>query len=367
MKDRVFKRKWSVWMADSVIEKFPKLQDKWEYDYGVVCTGIMKVYEDTKEEKYFEYIKTNMDALVDSYGNIKFYDISLHNLDYVNNGKILLFLYEKTNDEKYRKAADLLRKQLEEQPRTSEGGFWHKDMYPNQMWLDGLYMGQPFYAQYISMFEDEEKYDDVVLQFSLIEKHLRNADTELYYHGWDESRTCNWANKKNGQSPNYWGRALGWFACALVDSLDYVEGDERRAYLISLVRNLAVGVERFQSEKNGLWYQVLDKENEFGNYPEASCSCMFTYFLLKAVREGYIDGKYFVNAKKAFYAVMREFIEVDDNRLLDLHGTVFVSGLGGGEWRDGSYEYYLSEPKKKNSFLGLGAFMMAAAELEKVE
>lgn len=365
MAEQVFGRRWSVWMADTLLLKFPELRRRWAYDYGVVCKGLMQVYEETGDERYFEYIESNMEYFVNEDGTIKFYDITQHNLDYVNNGKILLFLYKKTGKEKYRKAADLLRSQLNEQPRTQQGGFWHKDIYPHQMWLDGLYMAEPFYAEYISLFEDDKSYDDIILQFRLIEKHLKDADSKLYYHGWDESRTCFWADKENGKSPNFWGRSVGWFSCALVDSLDYIQDEAGRNYLISLVKDLADGIIKYQSMKDGLWYQVLDKEMEFGNYPEASCSCMFTYFLLKGISKGYIDKGYFLNAKKAFYAIIRQFIEVDPNTYLNLKDTVYVSGLGGNKLRDGSYDYYISEPKQTNNLLGIGAFLMAAVELEK--
>lgn len=169
------------------------------------------------------------------------------------------YLYEKTHEEKYAKASDILREQLNRQPRTSDGGFWHKKLYPYQMWLDGLYMAEPFYAEYIKMFGKEKLYDDVVLQFSLIDKHSKDSRSHLLYHG--------------------------WYSCALVDTLDYLENDKDREILINMVRDLADALIKVRSKSNFLWYQVMDKENDYGNYPEASCSCMFTYFLLKAVRK----------------------------------------------------------------------------------
>lgn len=364
MAQQVFGRKWSVWMADSVLNKFPELRNRWAYDYGVVCKGIEKVYEWTDDKQYFDYIKNNMDYFLLDDGSIRYYDLDAYNLDYINNGKNLLYLYKKTNNEKYQKAIRLLKSQLDTHPRTLEGGFWHKKVYQNQMWLDGLYMAQPFYAEYINEFEQDKNYKDVIKQFQLIDVHLKDSDTHLLYHGWDEKKECFWADQKTGRSKNFWGRSVGWYACALVDTLDYFQDDTDRNVLIDMVMDLAEALVKVQSQNNGVWYQVLDQENCNGNYPEASCSCMFTYFLLKAIRKGYISNEYFTYAKAAYYGIIREFIEVDEKALLNLKGTVYVSGLGGDQLRDGSYDYYISEPKQINNLLGIGAFLMASVEME---
>ena len=357
--------RWAQWMADTVLVKFPELKNSWSYDYGVVFKGLEKVYELTENKKYFEYIKNNMDHFVCDNGEIKYYDYSKFNLDYINNGKILLYLYKKTKEEKYANAARVLRKQLEEQPRTSDGGFWHKKIYPHQMWLDGLYMAEPFYAEYISMFEEDKSFDDVLLQFRLIEEHSKDKAAHLLFHGYDNSKQMFWADKQTGLSSCFWGRSVGWYACALVDTSDHINNDAVKTEIINMIKDLAEGIVNVQSEQNHVWYQVLDKEGSFGNYPEASCSCMFVYFLLKAVRKGYINTNYLEYAKRGFYGIIREFIEIDQNKLLNLKNTVFVSGLGMNCFRDGSYEYYISEPKQMNNLLGIGAFMMAAAEFEK--
>lgn len=364
MANQTVGRKWSVWMANTVLGKFPELRNRWAYDYGVVCKGMEKVYELTGEEKYFQYVKENMEHFLLPDGQIRYYDLQAYNLDYINNGKSLLYLYRKTGEEKYLAPIQLLRRQLSEHPRTTEGGFWHKKVYQNQMWLDGLYMAEPFYAEYINLFEEEKSHRDVVLQFRLIDKHLKNAEKQLLYHGWDEKRECFWADKETGLSSNFWGRSIGWYSCALVDTLDYLEEQEDRDTLIAMVKDLAEGLIRVQSERSGVWYQVLDQEMRYGNYPEASCSCMFTYFLLKSIRKGYIDKRYHEYAKKAYNGIIREFIEVDERGLLNLKGTVYVSGLGGDSSRDGSYEYYISEPKQINNLLGIGAFLMASVEME---
>lgn len=365
MADQVFGRRWSIWMADTVMKKFPNLRNRWAYDYGVLCKGLEQVYRQSGEDKYFRYIQENMDYFVDEDGAIRYYRKEDHNLDFINNGKTLLFLYAKTGNEKYKKAVDLLRSQLAEHPRTEEGGFWHKDCYPHQMWLDGLYMAQPFYAQYIEMFDPRQDFQDVLLQFRLIEKHLKNPESHLLYHGWDERKKSFWADPETGRSANYWGRSVGWYACALVDTLDYLHADEDKKLLVEAVQDLAQGIAAVQDEQSGLWYQVLDQHGRYGNYTEASCSCMFAYFLLKAAEKGYIAPSYALLGQRAFRGILREFVEVDQNGLLDLKGTVYVSGLGGSPERDGSYEYYISEPRQVNNLLGIGAFLMAASQLEK--
>lgn len=362
--DQVFGRRWSVWMADSLLEKFPFLNKKWSYDYGVVCKGLEMTYDLTGEIRYLDYIRSVMDYFLAD-GSIKYYDAQSCNLDNLNNGKTLVFLYDQTGDEKYADAAKLLSKQFDIHPRTSQGGFWHKKIYPYQMWLDGLYMGQPFYAQMIKDFGIRDDFDDVLLQFDLIEEHLRDDVSGLLYHGWDEKREMYWADKNTGRSANFWSRSIGWYACALVDTLDYVTDETGRSRLIGYVQKLAEALARFQSDKTGVWYQVVDQEDRFGNYAEASGSSMFTYFLLKAIRLGYIRDDYFAFAKKAFYSLVREFIEVDCQGLLNIHGTVYGAGLGGDTVRDGSYDYYVSEPRQTNHLHGIGAFMMAAVEMER--
>ena len=364
MAQQIFSRRWSVWMADSVLKKFPELRNRWAYDYGVVCKGLEKVYEFTGDEKYFEYIQANMDHFLLEDGSIRYYDLNAYNLDYVNNGKCFLYLYKITGNEKYKNAAELLRSQLNSHPRTEEGGFWHKKVYPYQMWLDGIYMAQPFYAEYIKKYEDKRDFEDVVRQFKLIDKHLKDESSGLLYHGWDEKRECFWSDKNTGRSKCFWGRSVGWYSCALVDTLDYLEKDSDREILITMVKDLTAALVKVQSEISGVWYQVLDKENSYGNFKEASCSCMFTYFLLKAIRKGYISQDYYDNARKAFYGIIREFIEVDEKAFLNLKDTVYVSGLGGDKLRDGSYDYYISEPRQINNLLGIGAFLMASVELE---
>ena len=338
---------------------------KWTYDHGLVLKGIEGVWRATGDVRYFNYIKQSMDQYVNADGTIKTYKLDDYNLDNVLNGRVLLLLYKVTGQAKYSKAAALLREQLKTQPRTSEGGFWHKKIYPSQMWLDGLYMGEPFYAEYAATFHEDAAFDDIARQFILMELHSRDTNTGLLYHGWDESKKQRWANPVTGRSPNFWGRAMGWYAMALVDTLDHFpEHHPQRPALLAILKRLATAVERYQDPKSGLWYQVLDKGGAKGNYLEASASCMFVYALGKAARQGYLPLSYRAVARKGYQGITTRFIEPGAGGEVNLKGTVAVAGLGGNPYRDGSYEYYLSEKVITNDPKGVGAFLLASVEME---
>ena len=339
--------------------------DKWNYEQGVLLKGIEGIWFSTGEGKYFRYIQHVTDRFINDDGTIRTYKKDDYNIDNVLQGRNLLLLYKVTGQEKYRKAAALLREQLRTHPRTSEGGFWHKQIYPSQMWLDGLYMGEPFYAEYAATFHEDDAFDDIARQFVLMELHTRDPKTGLLYHGWDESRKQRWANPATGRSPNFWGRAMGWYAMALVDTLDYFpQSHPRRADLMGILQRLALAVEKYQEQKSGLWYQVLDKGKEKGNYLEASASSMFVYALAKGVRQDYLPARYLRLARKGYQGIEKHFIETSSGGQVNLKGTVSVSGLGGNPYRDGSYEYYLSEKVVTNDPKGVGAFLLAANEME---
>ena len=338
---------------------------KWSYDQGVILKGIEGIWTATGDGKYFNYIQKQMDYFVSDNGNIKGYKADEHNLDNVNNGKLLLLLYRVTGKDKYKKAVDLLRAQLKDQPRNSEGGFWHKRVYPYQMWLDGLYMAEPFYAEYAMLFHEDTAFNDVAKQFILIDKHTRDPKTGLYYHGWDESKQQKWADKTTGLSPNFWSRSLGWYGMALVDALDYFPASHpQRRELINILNRFAKAFTAFQDPKSGLWFDVTDKQSNPKNYKEASASCMLVYTLAKGIRKGYLPASYLQNAKKGYNGILKEFIAADANGQVDLKGTVAVSGLGGNPYRDGSFEYYMSEPVVVNDPKGMGAFINCAVEME---
>ena len=277
----------------------PGTPAKWSYDLGVILKGVEAVWKASGEAKWFDYIQKQMDHYVQEDGTIKMYRPDDYNIDFVNNGKVLLFLYQETGEPKYFKAAAILRDQLKTHPRTSEGGFWHKQVYPHQMWLDGLYMGQPFYAEYAKLFDEPKAFDDITNQFVLMEKHSRDARTGLLYHGWDESREQKWANHTTGRSPHVWGRAMGWYSMALVDALPYFpEGHPGIDSLTGILQRLAKAVVAFQDEKSGVWYDVVDMGHRPENYFEASASCMLVYALAKGFRLGYLPKTYLRAAKK---------------------------------------------------------------------
>ncbi|MDG3581585.1 glycoside hydrolase family 88/105 protein [Galbibacter pacificus] len=364
--------KWSEKMAKSIMYRNPEAwqiddakRPKWDYVHGLVSLAFEKLYAETQNKAYYDYAKGYADALIDSSGNIVNYEIEKYNIDMINAGKILFDLYAKTNDKRYKIAMDTLRLQLKDQPRTKSGGFWHKKRYPNQMWLDGLYMGAPFYTQYTTTFEEGKALNDIAKQFQLIETNAKDPNTGLLYHGWDESRQMEWADKKTGTSPNFWSRSLGWYAMALVDVLDYFpENHPKKQELITSLNQLATAVVAFQDE-SGLWYQVPNMGDRDGNYLEASGSAMLTYALAKGVNKGYLPDYFMENATKGFNGLTTKLIKVQDNGTITLTQVCAVAGLGGNPYRDGTYKYYINERKKDNDPKGTGPFILAALQLDK--
>lgn len=352
----------TIWKDSFVLEGDKTA--KWRYDQGVILKGIEGLWNATGDVKWFNYIQKSMDFYVQEDGTIKGYKHDEYNIDHVNNGRMLLLLYRVTGKEKYKKAVDLLRGQLRTHPRTSEGGFWHKKIYPYQMWLDGLYMGEPFYAEYAKVFHEDTAFNDVARQFILMERHARDPKTGLLYHGWDENKQQKWADKNTGLSPNVWGRALGWYGMAMVDVLDYFpEHHPGRDSILQILNRFAKAVVSVQDAKTGLWYDVPNKPKEPKNYVEASASSMIVYTLAKAVRKGYLPASYLVYATKGYNGILKQFIKTENGQT-NLYGTVAVSGLGGNPYRDGSFGYYMSEPVIVNDPKGMGAFINAANEME---
>lgn len=339
---------------------------KWTYDMGVILKGFEATWYNTGDAKYYNYIQQQIDYFLNEDGTIKTYKQNEYNIDNVNNGRLLLLLYKVTQKDKYLKAAQLLRTQLRNQPRTKEGGFWHKKVYPYQMWLDGLYMGEPFYAEYAAMAHEDSAFDDIANQFIWMEKHARDPKTGLLYHAWDESKEQLWANKMTGCSPNFWARAIGWYTCALVDVLEWFPQDHpKRNELVAILNRLVNALEKVQDKQTGLWYDVLgyDGKAKEKNYFEASASCQFVYAVAKAVRQGYVPAKKITIAEKGYAGILKKFIKEEKGQL-NLYGTVKVSGLGGKPYRNGSFNYYMSEPVIVNDPKGIGAFLLAANEME---
>jgi unsaturated rhamnogalacturonyl hydrolase len=358
---------WSVLMASSMMQRRPLLSRRWHYEPGVALLALKQLWIQTGEQKIFDFVRRNMDEFVGVDGSIRTYRLEEYNLDQINQGRLLFLLYETTGDERYKKAAFLLREQLRTQPRTSTGGFWHKKIYPHQMWLDGIYMASPFYAEFASRFDEPEAFDDVARQIIVIEEHTRDPRTGLLYHAWDESRSQQWADPETGCSPNFWGRAMGWYAMALLDVLDHVPEDHpQRDRLLDIFRTTIDAIIRVQDPTSRVWYQVLDQGARPGNYLESSASCMFVYAIAKGVRKGYLSEEYLAVARRGYDGILTEFATVDEQGLVNLDGICAVAGLGGKPYRDGSYEYYVGEKVIANEYKGVGPFVMASIEMEEV-
>jgi len=357
-------------MVESVMARAPSvLTDKWEYDTGMVLKGIERVALKSKNVAALAYIKHTMDGLIDASGSIKGYRIDAYNIDQINMGRVLFRLWAEAqgkDKDRYRKALETLRSQMRTHPRTDDGAFWHKKIYPHQMWLDGVYMASPFLAEYAATFHEPALFDDIAKQIVLAEQHMRDASSGLLYHGWDERKEQRWADPKTGRSPQFWGRAMGWYAMAVVDVLDWMpQTHPQRQAVLSVLGRLAAALARFQDPATGVWWQVLDQPGRPGNYREASASSMFVYALSKAVRSGWLDkAAYGQVASRGYQGLLHEFIELESNGHVNLKNVCKVAGLGGNPYRDGSYAYYTSTEVVKNDAKGVGAFILAAIENE---
>lgn len=357
---------WSVRMADAVMAQRELLSRRWHYEPGVALLALKQVWQETGEKRYFDFVKRNIDEFVQPDGSIRTYRLDEYNLDQINEGKLLFTLYDETGDERYKKAAHLLREQLRTHPRTSEGGFWHKQIYPHQMWLDGIYMASPFYVEFVRRFSEPAGFDDVVHQIILVEQHTRDPGTGLLYHGWDESKSQKWANPETGCSPSFWGRAIGWFAMAIPDVLDHLpEGHPLQDRMIEIFQTTMAAVARVQDPSSGVWYQVLDQGGRPGNYLESSASCMLVYAFAKGIRRGYLERGHIEVARRGFEGILEQFVTVDGDGLAHLDGICAVAGLGGTPYRDGSFEYYVGEKVIADEYKGVGPFIMASVEMEK--
>lgn len=361
-------------MADSIMQRHPEAwtmrefkqlkEPEWGYPYSLVLYGFQKLYLTTGNEKYLAYSKIFVDQLIDDKGKIHGYAITEFNIDSINPGKLLFLLYEKYQDPRYLTALQSLRLQLQWQPRTTGGGFWHKNIYPWQMWLDGLYMGAPYYAQYAQQFKEPvASFDDIARQFLLIESKTRDAKTGLLYHAWDESHLQQWANKETGLSPHFWSRSMGWYAMALVDTLDYFPANHpKRKELIRLLNQLAEALLKVQ-HSSYLWYQVTDQGDRYGNYLETSGSAMFAYAFAKGYNKNYLPKKYQKIETDIFNGIVKNHTEVDELGRMHLKNTCGSAGLGNEPYRTGTFEYYVSEAIRTDDPHGLGPFILAGVEI----
>jgi unsaturated rhamnogalacturonyl hydrolase len=356
---------WSVRMVESTLQRYTLHEAIWHYEHGLQVMAIQKAGEVTGNARYTRFVLDWIDNFVQADGRIRTYRLDDYNLDQINAGKLLFGVYERTGDERYRKALDLLRGQLRTQPRTRSNGFWHKKIYPYQMWLDGIYMAGPFLAEYARRFDEPATFEEVAYQIRLIEEHTRDERTGLLYHAWDESKTQRWADPTSGRSPHFWGRAIGWYVMAIVDVLDHFPCEQaHRPDLIAILNRTAGALVKVQDESSGLWYQILDLPGRAGNYLEASASAMYVYALAKGVREGYLAPDYLLSARRGYHGLLQNLIKVDSLGMLTLDGTCGGAGLGGEPFRDGSFEYYVSEKVIPNDPKGVGPFILAALEME---
>lgn len=341
---------------------------KFEYDIvGILPLAYARLGAALNNPDYTDVLEKVTGSYIRSDGSIIAYNSENFNIDSVAPGRAVLALYKKTQNQKYRLAADRLREQLRHHPKTREGAFWHKKKYPGQLWLDGVYMGMPFLAEYTTLFEQGAALDEVVQEFILTRNYLRDEKTGLYYHAIDETLQQDWADPKTGLSPEFWGRGVGWLAMALVDTLEYLPADkpELTEPLQDMITELASALVKYRDPNTGLWWQIMDKPNKRGNYLESSASAMFVYFFAKALNRGYLPDTYTNVATSAYDSLVKEFITVNADATISMTNQCLVAGLGFG--RDGSYNYYMSEQIVADDPKGTAPFIMAGLEVAQIQ
>ena len=339
--------------------------NKWNYIDGCMITGILERYEITGEARFLDFADRFMSGFVEEDGRIRTYDPAEYSLDNVNPAKNLITLYDLTGKEKYRKALELVRSQLSTMPRTPEGNFWHKLIYPNQVWLDGIYMALPFYMEYEKRFDAQKDCEDICRQIANVEIRMRDPKTGLYYHGYDASRKMYWADPDTGCSPNFWLRAEGWFILGLVDVLEIMKDLPMQAesvHLQHMLLDLAKALSKYQ-DPSGLWYQLIALPELAGNYLETSGTALISAALLKAVRLGFLPESFRAVGEKAFYGIVDHRLTKNADGTPCVTGICLVAGLGGEQHRDGSAAYYLSEPVVQNDAKGVGPLLLAYTEM----
>ena len=339
--------------------------NKWNYIDGCMITGILERYEITGEARFLDFADRFMSGFVEEDGRIRTYDPAEYSLDNVNPAKNLFTLYDLTGKEKYRKALELVRSQLSTMPRTPEGNFWHKLIYPNQVWLDGIYMALPFYMEYEKRFDAQKDCQDICRQIANVEIRMRDPKTGLYYHGYDASRKMYWADPDTGCSPNFWLRAEGWFIRGLVDVLEIMKDLPMQAesvHLQHMLLDLAKALSKYQ-DPSGLWYQLIALPELEGNYLETSGTALISAALLKAVRLGFLPESFRAVGEKAFYGIVDRRLTKNADGTPCVTGICLVGGLGGEQHRDGSAAYYLSEPVVQNDAKGVGPLLLAYTEM----
>jgi len=359
---------WATRMARSeMTRRGPNPKANWEYAQTVLSLAMMELGDKTNQTDIALYGKNLVAPCVNADGSIRGYDPKILSLDMVAPARAVMVIYNQTKEDCYQKAAALIWKQLSDQPKTSEGGFWHKQRYPYQLWLDSAYMSGPFAAMYAKTFSEPKGYALVVNELTLIDKHMFDDTTGLYYHGWDEKHAQDWADKETGTSPSFWSRGIGWYGMALLDVRDYFPAhDPRVRTLNSILQKVADAIERYQDHKSGLWRQVTDQGPREGNYLEASASAMFVYTLAKGINQGYLSReRYLPVAQRGFNGLIKLLVKTEPNGTIDLTQICLSAGLGYG--RDGTYAYYLKEPIVENDPKGVGPFIMACVQMQQLQ
>ncbi len=330
---------------------------RFHYHQGVFLRGMQMIYEITNDEKYFDYIKRWVDSVIDENGNVKC--MQKDELDDIQAGNLLYFLYDKTNDERYMTAIKALIGLLENWKKNEKGGFWHKDRHPDQMWLDGIYMASPFMAEYARRTNNAEFYEEVEKQTDLMNTYLKDEKTGLFFHGWDCSKKVHWCDKETGRSPEKWGRAMGWYTMAMLDIMEnYPPESEKRKLFAENERSIINALLKFRDSGSKVWYNIVDKGGMEGNFLEASCTCLYVYSLCKGVRMGVLDDSFKETARESYDGVMKLMRE-------DASGDFFVSNVVIGTGID-NFAYYASVPRNENDLHGVGAFLMMCAEYYKL-
>jgi unsaturated rhamnogalacturonyl hydrolase len=353
---------WAEKACRALMNKFTAAElppvGRWHYHQGVFLLGVERCWKASKQEKYYQYVKDWVDSIILTDGTIKNYNST--ELDDLQAGILLFDLFDRTGDERYKKALYTLVSHLHHWKRNAAGGFWHKEAYPNQMWLDGLFMAGPLAVQFGNRFNESGFFDMIVEQALLMWKNTRDEQTGLLYHGWDESKQAVWADPVTGRAPEFWGRAIGWYPAALLDILDYLPNTHGgRILLIDILNNLLIALTKYQDDKTGLWYQVVDKGDHPDNWLETSCSSLFVYSLAKAVRMGYLDNQYLQNAWKGYQGVV-------DTLKFDARGDVSIGDICIGTGI-GDYTHYIARPRSENDLHGAGAFIIMCVEMSRAK
>lgn len=355
-----------IWNIENILQgKKPA----WNYIDGCMMTSLYSIYKQTGDKRFIDFIDYFVDYYVFEDGTIRGYKVDAYNLDNLNEGRILFDLYEITGKEKYNKAIELLYSQIKEQPRTEFGNFWHKAIYPDQVWLDGIYMSEVFYTRYVSERGNGD-FSEIIKQFTSIYEHMYNKEKRLYYHGWDCSKKSFWSDKTTGLSKGFWLRSIGWYTVGLIDAISYLPetAAEEKKILADIFANTIEGLERYIDPETHMFWQVVDQIGREGNYPETSGSSMIAYAMMKGARLGVVDKRFAAVGKKVFEGICNKYLTDTDGKL-NLGGICLVAGLGPetNRRRDGSYEYYISEPVVENDAKGTGPFVMAYTEIMKMK